>query len=317
MSSLLALLLLACFPWPPGDDTAGGTSDGGTGDGGHTRAFGDRGVWAWQDSGDPYGTLAVVGDVPAEEAMIADLIDWGVDRVYGSYGNRAVTEPEVIADWNERLHDAGIESHVLMGDPAWTSSREWAGMEELINNRLLDYNTSRSDPDERFDGLHLDIEPHAAALWSTASESDKYWKLFLLEETYDVVRGLLDAGSGASLPIQADLPVWYDKLPPALGGTGQIGWESSAQRDAWFLAIGSHLDSVSMMAYENPSETSIISSVSDETALFPGSVRVGLNEEVGTTWATIDDLFSMAEDLEAAGKDVDLHSYAKIRAELP
>lgn len=306
---LMLTLLLGCSDYGRTDDTGGGTTGPVT--------TGTRGVWAWQDSGDSYGTLAVVGDTAAEEAMVLDLVDWGVDRVYGSYGNRPVTEPAVIAAWNQRLHDAGIESHVLMGDPAWISSREWAGMEEKIQQRLLEFNAALTDPTEHFDGLHLDIEPQAGAYWDTATESDKLAYLGLLEETYEFADGVMTAGSGATLPIAADLPVWFDNLPPALGGAGQVGWESAAQRDAWFVDIGDHLASISMMAYEDDSETSIASKVSVELSLFPGELRVGLNEEVGTTWSVIGDMFAMADTLETAGYPVDLHSFSAIRGELP
>lgn len=342
MTVLLPLLMLACFDTaepvdiePAADGADGGTdgtdgtkvndgtdgtdgADGGAdGTGGPTVTSGTRGVWAWRDPGDPYGTDAVVGDPVAEAAMVDDLIAWGVDRVYGSYGDRATSEPEVIADWNQRLHDAGIESHVLLGDPAWTSSREWAYMGSLIQGRLLDYNASRTDTTERFDGLHLDIEPHASSTWSLLDEFGKYDQLFLLEEAYEHAHGVILASTSPTLPIGADLPVWYDKLPPPLGGTGQVGWPSVGARDAWFTDIYAHVNRLSMMAYEIDSEATILSRVSDETALCPGEVRVGLNEEVGTTWPTITEMFDMADDLEGSGRVVDLHSYSKIRTELP
>ena len=303
-----------------GDDTGGDDTGGDdTWDGGVRCGVtsGTRGVWAWRDAGDPYGTDAVVGDTAAEDAMVADLIAWDVDRVYGSYGDRAVTEPEVIADWNVKLHAAGIESHVLMGDPAWISSREWASMESRILTRLVDYNESRTDPAERFDGLHLDIEPHTVSTWTGGTEADRYQYLLLLAHTYSFADGVIESGSGAGLPIGADLPVWYDKLPASLGGTGQVGWPTAADRDAWFVGIGAHVDRISMMAYESDDDATILARVADETALFPGEVRVGLNEEVGTTWPAIADMFTMADTLEGAGRVVDLHSYSHIRAELP
>lgn len=332
----LSLLLLACEPVsddpPATDDTAapGGSGGGsGSGTGGEDTASpddtgsapsttsGTRGIWAWRDAGDPYGTDAVVGDPAAEEAMVADLIAWDVAVVYGSYGDRPSTEPEVIAAWNARLHEAGIDSHVLMGDPAWISSREWAAMEEKFMDRLVDFNDSRADPLERFDGLHLDIEPQAAADWSGLSESDKQVRLMLLAETYEFARTSMDATSGASLPMGADLAVWFDNLPPGLGGTGSVGWTSSTERDTWFTDLDGWLASASMMAYERETEALIVGSVATEAGLYGGELRVGLNEEVGTTWATIDDMFDMADDLEVSGHFVDLHSYSKIRALVP
>lgn len=305
---LTPLVLSACNLdwWPGSDDTAAPTTTSGT-----------RGVWAWRDNGDANGTDAVVGDTAAEEAMVETLIDWGVDRVYGAYGDRASTEPAVIAAWNTRLHDAGIESHVLVGDPAWISSREWSDMQATIDERLVVFNEGVADPDEAFDGLHLDIEPQAATDWSTLSDTDCALRLVQLADTYHSARSSLDGGSGAALPIAADLAVWYDNLPPSLGGTGSIGWGAETDRDAWFSGIHTDVASVSMMAYERATDALITSAVSDELTLFPGALRVGLNEEVGTTWATIDELFDMADTLEGLGYTVDLHSYSAIRGQLP
>ena len=334
---LLLLSLPACFetaepadpapldsgaPATDGADGADGTdgtgeTDGTDGTGGTTVTSGTRGVWAWRDAGDPYGTDAVVGDPVAEAAMVDDLIAWGVDRVYGSYGDRPVTEPAVLAAWNERLHDAGIESHVLMGDPAWTSSREWANMEEKIQDRLLVFNAGQADPDHRFDGLHLDIEPHASSTWSLLDEDGKYDQLFLLDAACAFAADVIAASASPGLPIGIDLPVWYDHLPPSLGSTGQVGWPSVAARDAWYTDLADHVERLSMMAYEADDLAVIQARVADETALFPGEVRVGLNEEVGTTWPTIAAMFTMADDLEGAGRVVDLHSYSAIRAHNP
>lgn len=295
--------------WETADDTAD-TSDTGQ------APVGTRGVWAWRDAGDPHGTDAIVGDPVAEDVMIATLQGWGVSRVYGSYGDRPVTEPQTLADWNAKLDAAGIESHVLLGDPAWISSREWASMLAKIDARLLEFNAGRTDPAERFDGLHLDIEPQAGAGWSAASEADKLAQLGLLDATYDTVRVHLDASGAAALPVEADLAVWFDNLPPSLGGTGSVGWTSVAERDAWFGDLP--LQGVSMMAYERDDAAVITAAVADETALFSGGpVRVGLNEEVGTTWATLSEMFAMADGLENQGVLVDLHSYSAIRALTP
>ncbi len=306
-----------------GDGGSGDGGDGGGGDGGEDGADGGdgsgdgRGIWAWRDRDSPYGTEAIVGDVEAETAMIADLTAWGVDRVYGTYSDRPSSEPAVIAAWNTRLHEAGIQSYALMGDPAWISPDEWDAMDTRIQDRLLLFNAAQEDAATQFDGLHLDIEPHAADDWRTISETQRYDRLMLLLDTYLHARGLVDASETPSLPIAADLPVWYDRLPESLGGEGSVGWPTETDRNAWFGTIGGALTSVSLMAYELNVEADILDRVSNETAMFSGESRIALNEEVGTTWTDINEMFTMAETLEAGGRAVDLHSYARIKAQLP
>ena len=121
----------------------------------------------------------------------------------------------------------------------------------------------------------------------------------------------------ATSPWGADFAVWFDNLPEDLGGSGSVGWTSVADRDAWFGDLHDSLASMHMMAYERSTEAQITDSVATEAALFPGELRVGLNEEVGSTWADIDSLFAMAEAVEATGHRVDLHSFSAIRGQLP
>lgn len=275
-----------------------------------------RGVWAWRDAAEPWGTDRVVGDPATEAAAVAELVAWGVDRVYGAYGDRPVTEPEVIAAWNARLAAAGIASHALLGDPAWIDEAEWPRIADLVGAWVVDFNAGRTDPAERFVGVHLDIEPQAASDWAAASDAERHRRVEALAATFAFARATLDAGDGAGLALWADLPVWFDELPPALGGSGTVGWPSEAARDAWFRGLADDLEGVTLLAYERGTLSLIGSAVAGEARLFPGEVRVGLDVTVGDTWEDAAALFAMAEALEAEGHAVDLHSFAHIQADL-
>jgi hypothetical protein len=101
--------------------------------------------------------------------------------------------------------------------------------------------------------------------------------------------------------------VWFDDLPPALGGTGTIAWHSEAERDAWYATLP--VNGISMMAYQRSSLGSIVAGVETEDRLFRGELRVGIEQD-GYTFADNAAFFSMADDLEAAGYPVELHAYS-------
>ena len=269
-----------------------------------------RGVWHWRRSSDPAGTLQVVGNGTQEAAARAEFSALDITHHYGDYVSRPVSEPAVIGAWVASLHTAGSTATVLLGDPLWIDPNEHAFMLGLIDQRLLNYNAARPS-NEQFDGIHLDIEPQADATWASATAEDKRLRVLALYESLRVVREHLDNNGGSGLTIFADLPVWFDNLPPALGGTGTIGWESEAERVAWYATLP--VDGISMMAYQRSSLGSIVGGVETEDRLFRGELRVGIEQD-GYTFADNTAFFGMADQLEAAGYVVDLHAYSDFSA---
>ncbi|MBP9901833.1 MAG: hypothetical protein KBH45_10250, partial [Verrucomicrobia bacterium] len=121
-----------------------------------------RGVWFWQDAGNPYGASNIVGNATLENQTVAFLTSKSVKRVYGSYGTQPVTSPSVSATWNAKLHAAGIQSQFLMSETTSIFPTNHPGLLTKISLRVLDFNSApgRTVP-EKFDALHLDIEPQA------------------------------------------------------------------------------------------------------------------------------------------------------------
>ncbi|NCF90799.1 MAG: hypothetical protein GWQ05_07545 [Verrucomicrobiaceae bacterium] len=78
-----------------------------------------RGVWFWRNGSSPYGSDNIVGSSSQETATVSFFKKYGIRRVYGSYGNRPIYEPSIIASWNERLHLKGIQSQLLLAENSW------------------------------------------------------------------------------------------------------------------------------------------------------------------------------------------------------
>lgn len=274
-----------------------------------------RAIWFWGSASSPYGSANIVGNNVLENQTIAFFSNKRIRRVYGSYGNRseAGQEPEVIAAWNAKLQAAGIQSQFLMAENTWIFSENWPSFLTKVTNRVIAFNAAPGPTfAEKFDALHLDLEPQAlkasdgVTAWSDLDDVGRRDYLVKLRDTYAIVRQhFVDAGL-PNFPIYADLPVWFDS-------SSSIGWTNTAERDQWFVDIAESLTGVSLMPFERDSFTSIDSGVSWERANISGmSVRVGLESDVGDTWTDVPEFHEMMEELESAygpGGAVDIQSY--------
>ena len=281
-----------------------------------------RGLWFWGegDSGSMWGSEYIVGTPAQENATIAFFNAQSIKRVYGSYGVRPFSEDSVIAAWNVKLHAAGIQSQSLMSG---TTTVYPAGQANLLTNitvRLLNFNNAIGrTAAEKFDALHLDIEPHQLPEWDTGTPADKRNLLLLLRDTFVAVRAHFVAAGLPSFPVYADIPVTWEKLP--MDG-GSIGWLSAADRNQWYVDIGVPLTGVTLMAFYRSTFSNIDGSVAWERANTPGAVvRTGVAVDIGPglTWTSVPDFNNILSATEAAygpAGAVDIESYREWRETL-
>jgi hypothetical protein len=251
-----------------------------------------RSAWMWFGPQHPSGSANVIGNKTKERELIANFKYWGFDRIYASADSWTTSAPNIPASWNASLDDAGISSQMLLGLIDYTPSQ----MANLVKTRLANFNNSRTDSRERFDAVHLDLEPHGRSGWLSATPAARKTILNQLRDTYASVRSELDNNGCEYVKMYADLPVWFDNLD------GSLGWTDAAERNQWFDDISDSLDGFSMMAYERNSRFSVIDGVGWEVANFDGEVRIGLNVAEtgpGQTFADFAALMRMAEAIEA------------------
>jgi hypothetical protein len=91
-----------------------------------------------------------------------------------------------LRDLRKRADAAKIRLVALGGEPDWTTDHApaLAWQQAVVATGL-------------FDGIHLDVEPYLTSAWP--SDSDDYLALL------DALR------AGSKLPIEADVPFWYDQ----------------------------------------------------------------------------------------------------------
>ncbi|TWT36471.1 hypothetical protein KOR34_13770 [Posidoniimonas corsicana] len=230
----------------------------------------------WRAESHPYGSENVIGDPVRQQEVLAHVAANNFDRLYLSLGNLPLSEPDKVAGWLSSLNARGVEPQMLLGANTWIFPENRSSLLAHVYTRLINYNLTRTDPAERIPSLHLDIEPQGLSNWGSADPQGKKQMLYLLSDTYQDVRSLLDANGADDVRIYADLPVWFDS-------SSSIGWDDTAERNAWFQGVAETLDGVSMMAFERGTLSSIRSGVDWEVQNLPIEVRIGLNAaEVGT-----------------------------------
>ncbi|MDF2715386.1 MAG: hypothetical protein K0R28_2311, partial [Paenibacillus sp.] len=165
----------------------------------------------------------------------------------------------------------GIEIHALGGKPYWVLPDRQGELYQFIYWVKAYNNSSRSA--ERFDGIHLDVEPYVLPEWSTDQDTIiGYWM--------DTLSGFVDeVKTDSFLTTGADFPVWLDwfLVPDGKGSTTTL--------TDWFYG---RLDQITLMAYIDNAQ-GIIKAVEKELHQAAGKpVIIGMetmnNDEANTSF---------------------------------
>lgn len=139
--------------------------------------------------------------------------------------------PEAYRTFIRAANRANIQVEALGGDPQWAFTANRDSIAELIAWVKAFNNTAKAD--ERFHGIHVDIEPYLLPEWKK-NQADVVGQ-WMKNVTYLVAETKKDT----KLRVGADLPFWIDAVPVP----GQKEKVSN-----WMLQ---RLDSITLMAYRN------------------------------------------------------------------
>lgn len=269
-----------------------------------------RGLWFWSKPSSPEGSANILGRADREAEALATFHRWGIRRLYGSYAEFDLDSPATLGAWNQKLHAAGIRSEALFSDGKFLVPAHRDAFLAATAGRILAFNAARLTPAERFDGLALDLEPHAQPAWKTATPTAKRALLEDYLAACTALRAHLDAHGGRELALSAALAYWLDRLPPE----GSIGWASAADRDAWFARLARAVASISLMAYERSRPAAILDAAAWERKNFAGRTIVALRARLGVEWKSLDDLAAVLPAVEATQPTgIDLENYELLR----
>jgi hypothetical protein len=271
----------------------------------------ERGTWFWYQSSDPNGAANVLGNAAKEDEAITFMRQWDIARVYGSYSSLTTTDPAVVAAWNKKLAAADIASYVMISDGSHGLAANRPGLLSLLDDRLIHFNAGRSDPQERFVGMEMDIEVWTTPQWASASPSGRRDMLLDLRDSFAAMRqDLATAGQGTS-KLSAALPVWFDT-------TTMVAWSNPAEIDQWFTSIGASLNEISLMDYATNNVATILNRVAYERAQFPGTSLVALRTRLDLEWSSLSEFTTAMNSVESAtGSGIDIENYYRLRAVVP
>lgn len=228
----------------------------------------ERAIWVWEKD-----SYAMLEDRAAADDAIRFLHSKHINTIYlyadaFEKRNLIVSQPQLYSRLIQRLHQEGIHTYALLGS-AFLHTEEYILPEHrsaalAMMQRVLDYN-HRAAPDERFDGVNLDIEPHILDLWPVQ-------KIQLLEWYLDLSSALMELKrtSGQSLQVGPAIPFWLDGI--------ELKWHGQTKR------VSDHVqdiyDYVALMDYRDHAEGTdgIVSHARDEmmyAALHNRKVMIG------------------------------------------
>lgn len=158
----------------------------------------DRAIWIWGEA------TELLNDAQVRGNTLDFLERQGIGTLYlWSPGNSIVSAPGAYRTLISEVHARGGQVYSLQGDPAFVLPKNQAKAVAQFQ-AVLDYNVA-SRPEERFDGVNLDVEPHGLADWSTNSEQR-------VKQYLDLSKAYMQAkaAAGADLAVGPAIPFWYD-----------------------------------------------------------------------------------------------------------
>jgi len=179
---------------------------------------------------------------------ITDLF-WQCHYENAQNGVRTLRDQAPTRAFLHAAHARALRIHALGGDPSHTLTKNHIRVLAMVD-ALLAFNEAAGGDDERFDGVHLDIEPHALPQWKTADQAAKCGLLTQLVDIHTKAAARLH-DADARLAYGADVVFWLDKTNPD-GSPALPVLHHGVTKDA-----AKHLldvvDNVGIMSYRNTS----------------------------------------------------------------
>ncbi|MBI3318013.1 MAG: hypothetical protein HYZ90_02550 [Candidatus Omnitrophica bacterium] len=194
-----------------------------------------RAMWVWD------ARIAV--QTEARNRLLAFCRSHRIGTVYLSAYNLKPPMDRSYRDFNRLAHRLGISVHALGGDPRWGVARyhhiplQWAESVRQLN--------AQASSEERFDGLHSDVEVYLLSKsWNESPGK-------LLGAYLDMNAKIHEALQAAPDPIAfgVDIPFWFDDDP-----SYRIVWQGQAKPPSYHVL--DTVDFVTVMAYRNFAEGS-------------------------------------------------------------
>ncbi len=235
-----------------------------------------KALWVWQS-----------GRILTHREQRQELLDFclekNIDQVYFSIDKQLAQQLDYdsrIGSFLARLHFEGVQVSALVGDPEWARPEKRERLLERTD-KILMYN-SASAAGERFDAIHLNIEPHLLSAWHENTEAilgDYIAALQAVKEKLETARSTIE--------LELDVPAFYNNLP-----------------EEQLAALVQVADTIVIMAYQRLSPKQLVTSVNkimSHTRALSKALVMGLSVDDFQTQEQLTGLIQQVRDDKELG----------------
>jgi|GEM_PF-221707 len=217
-----------------------------------------------------------------KEEILAFAEQNGVDLLY----LHIEQEPLDAEEYRSFIKEAGakgIKVDALAGDPAWSLESNRESITEFME-WVGNYNRS-VQAEERFHGVHVDIEPHVLPDWNENKED-------IIDQWVQNIQYVVDQTRKIeNLQVSADIPFWLHELSIE---------DKSQTVSKWLIE---NLDHITLMAYRDHVEgpngiLDIVNPIIEEAGKLENKVVVAVNVLKSTEGAKTTFFDNSADELE-------------------
>ncbi|HEV2021708.1 MAG TPA: hypothetical protein VGQ94_04205 [Terriglobales bacterium] len=156
-----------------------------------------RALWVWKP--------ALFEDPGELEALLAFTAKKRTSTIFFSAATQRLQhEPELYRRLIRRAHAQGITVQALNGEPDWLFPDRRSGAVAFLE--AVRHYDGESRPTERFDAIHLDVEPQSLPEWKAVRHED------LAARYLAFVDWIRDQARPLALPLVVDVPVSFNRI---------------------------------------------------------------------------------------------------------
>jgi hypothetical protein len=116
-----------------------------------------------------------------------------------------VEDPDTLRAFLREAHARGIAVQALNGSSVWALPEGKGEAEEFLE-ALVAFQRS-SPPEERFDAVHLDVEPHSTPKWDEPRQ-----RASIIDHYLSLLRVFRERLNREGISLVVDIPPWYDNV---------------------------------------------------------------------------------------------------------
>lgn len=272
-----------------------------------------RGAWIWRSPKLQFGTESVIAS-PADQTTLLKVFDkWQIKRLYGSYGTFDGNKKVLIGDWNQKLAKQGIDSYILLSTTEWIWKEKREVMLRYVQENYLNFNLAQKNPQRRFKGVALDLEPITLTNWKSMDAKARKESMHAMAEATKFLDRFLAKTDPSQGALFVALPYWLDTLPPSLGGKGGMQWSSIEERDLFFENFKSPRMRLNLMTFNMAPPEQVVKACDWELKNFPHRATIALRVDQGHEWKSLDQMKKAMVEVESlTGSGIDVQSIEKL-----